>query len=575
MAEQVIYGISIILWIVLFSVWITRTLKQPLIIWYIVAWILSSIFFPELLHWNNALESFSTIWISLLLFMVWMELHPKIIKDIWKTSLIAWSSQVLITAIIWFWISVLLWFDIMTSWYIWIWFAFSSTIVILKLLDDIWKTESTFGRLSIWILIIQDVIAMLLFIAIWALNNVWSQWWLEIASVLLAKIVWIWVWMYLLSKYVIPKVTNIIAKSSEFLFLFAIWRCFMLWSLFYKLWLGIEIWALIAGVTLASSAYRFEINSRIKSLRDFFIVMFFVLLWSHVEFTTNIVFYIKVAILSGFVLLVKPLIVDLILWFMWHTRKNSFLTWLSLWQISEFSFLFIWMWISAWLIKDPEVLSIITLTWLITITISSYYILHGEWRFPKLRKYLWILPGKRHRNYKKWKEFKAEVILFGFWKFWNNLYDSLKTKNKNILVIDENPSIIAHLEQNNIKNRYWDMWDLEFLKDLDLSNTKMIISTVKDYEDNLTLIENIKLWTWHKHDIILILMSHQAEEAIDLYNRWADHVILPHYIWANHTSLLLEEYGLNIEKYIKNKKTQITELKNKHKNLLIEALLRK
>ncbi len=575
MAEQIFYGISMILGIVLISLGITRALKQPLIIGYIVAGILSSIFFPELLHGSHALETFSTIWISLLLFMVWMELHPKIIKDIWKTSLVAWSFQVIITAAIGFGLSLLLWFDMITAWYIWVWFAFSSTIVILKLLDDIWKTESTFGRLSIWILIIQDVIVMLLFIALWALNNVWSQWWLEIAWILLAKIVWIWAWMYVLSKYIIPKVTAIIAKSSEFLFLFAIWRCFILGSLFYKLWFGMEIWALIAGITLASSAYRFEINSRIKSLRDFFIVMFFVLLGSHIQFTNDIVFYLKVAALSGFVLIIKPLVVDLILWFMWHTRKNSFLAWLSIGQISEFSFLFIWMWISAGVIKDPEVLSLITLTGLVTITISSYYILHGEKRYPKIRKYLGILPGKRHRNYKKWTEFKSDVILFWFGKFGNKLYDSLKTKNKNILVIDENPSIIAHLEHNNIKNRYWDMWDLEFIKDLNLKNTKMIISTVKDYEDNLTLIENIKWWEWHKHNIILILMSHQAEEAIDLYDKWADHVILPHYIWANHTSLLLEDYGLNVQKFTENKKTQVTELKNRHKDLLIEALLRK
>lgn len=574
MAEQIFYWISMILGIVLVSLWITRIFKQPLIIGYILAWIWCSIFFPHLLQNNHALESFSTIWISLLLFMVGMELHPKIIKDIWKTSLVAGSIQVIITALLWFSISMLLWMDIMTARYIWIWFAFSSTIVILKLLDDIWKTESTFGRLSIWILIIQDIIVMLLFIILWALKNVWDQWWLEIIWTLSTKIIWIWTSMFILSKYLIPKATKVIAKSSEFLFLFAIGRCFILGSLFYKLWFGMEIWALIAGITLANSAYRFEITSRIKSLRDFFIVMFFVLLWSHIHLSTDIVFYIKVTILSSFVLFIKPFIVDIILWFMWHTRKNSFLAGLSLWQISEFSFLFIWMWISTWVIKDPEVLSIITLTWLVTITISSYYILHGESRYPKIRKYLSILPGKRHKNYKRWKKFKAEIILFWFWKFGNNLYDSLKIKNNNIMVIDENPSIIWYLERNGIKNRYWDMWDLWFLEELDLSNTKMIISTVKDYEDNLILIENIKKYNKTKN-IILIMMSHHAEEALDLYNRGADHVILPHYIWANHTSLMLEEYGLNLEKFTKNKKNQVNDLKNRHKDLLIEALLRK
>lgn len=573
MSEQIFYGISVILGIVLASLWITRILKQPLIIGYIIAWIFSSILFPDLMHNNHALESFSTIWISLLLFMVWMELHPKIIKDIGKTSIIAWSFQVIITAILGFGISMLLWFDMITSWYIAVWFAFSSTIVILKLLDDLGKTESTFWRLSIWILIIQDIIVMLLFVLIWTMNNISTYgWWTIIILLLIAKVIWLWIWLYAISKYLIPKLTHQIAKSSEFLFLFAIWRCFILWSLFFKLWFGMEIWALIAWISLANSSYRFEINSKIKSLRDFFIVMFFVLLWSHVELWTTVWFYIKVAIFSWFILLVKPFIVDIILWLMWHTRKNSFLAGLSLWQISEFSFLLLAMWISCGMIKDPEVLSIITLTWLITITISSYYILLGEKRYPHLRKILWLLPGKRHKKYKRWKEFKAKIILFGYGKFWNNLYTSLKNKNKDILVVDENPWIISHLEHNNIQNRYGDMWDIEFLQELDLSETQMIISTIKDYEDNLTLIENVK--KKHKH-IIIILMSHHADEAIDLYNRGADHVILPNYIWANHTSLLLEEYGLNLEKFVENKVNQIHELKNKHQNLLIEALLKK
>ncbi|HRX64230.1 MAG TPA: cation:proton antiporter [Candidatus Absconditabacterales bacterium] len=575
MAEQIFYGISMILGVVLVSLGITRVLKQPLIIGYIVAGILSAIFFPQLLHGNHALESFSSIGISLLLFIVGMELHPKIIKDIGKTSIIAGSFQVIITAALGFGISLLIGMDPITAGYIGIGSAFSSTIVILKLLDDIGKTESTFGRLSIGILIIQDIIVMILFMLLGALQNIGGgSGGREIALTLFLKIIGIGASIFVVSKYLIPRVTNAIAKSKEFLFLFAIGRCFILGSLFYKLGFGMEIGALIAGITLATSAYRFEITSKIKSLRDFFIVMFFVLLGSHVHFTTDIMFYVKVLILSGFILVIKPIITDIILGIMGHTRKNSFLAGASLGQISEFSFLLITMGIAKGMIGDPELLSLVTLTGLVTITISSYYILYGEKRYPKIRKYLGILPGKRHKNYKKGKESKAEIILFGYGKFGNKLYDSLRQKSKHILVIDENPSIISHLEENKIKNRYGDAGDLEFLKDLNLSDTKMIISTVKDYEDNLILVEYIKNSQKYLKDIILILMSHQAEEALDLYDRGANHVILPHYIGANHTSLLLEEYGLNVTKFVENKKQEMDRLKNRQKDLLIEALLK-
>ena len=90
--------------------------------------------------------------------------------------------------------------------------------------------------------------------------------------------------IYLISRYLIPRITKKIAESQEYLFLFSIGRCFLLGALFYRLGFGIEIGTLIAGMTLANSSYRFEITSRIKPLRDFFIVIFFVLLGSHVNF---------------------------------------------------------------------------------------------------------------------------------------------------------------------------------------------------------------------------------------------------------------------------------------------------
>ncbi|MBQ9554527.1 cation:proton antiporter [bacterium] len=49
-----------------------------------------------------------------------------------------------------------------------------------------------------------------------------------------------------------------------------------------------EIGALFAGITLATSPYRFEITSRMKVLKDFFIVIYFVLLGSNLSFNGSI-----------------------------------------------------------------------------------------------------------------------------------------------------------------------------------------------------------------------------------------------------------------------------------------------
>ena len=91
--------------------------------------------------------------------------------------------------------------------------------------------------------------------------------------------------IFLISKYIFPYFTRSIAESKEFLLLFAIGWCFISATAFHYLGFGMEIGALVGGMTLATSPYRFEIAGRMKVLKDFFIVIYFVLLGSHISFT--------------------------------------------------------------------------------------------------------------------------------------------------------------------------------------------------------------------------------------------------------------------------------------------------
>lgn len=568
MTESIFTNLGIVLAGVIITLGIMKLLKQPLIIWYIVAGTLISIFFPEMLHNNHSFETFSSIGIAFLLFMVWMELNPKIIKELGKSSMIAWFLQVLITAWLWWWLAMLLWFDAMTSIYIWVGFSFSSTIVILKLLSDKSETETVFGRLSIWILIVQDIIVMLLFLAIATIAQIWdSSGWL-LAWQLTLKVILLTAGIYAFSRYIIPKVTKKIAESQEYLFLFAIAWCFAMWSLFHWLWFGIEIWALVAWVTLATSAYRYEIMSRVKSLRDFFIVMFFVLLWSHVDFGLWVKLLPQVLLFTAFVLIVKPLIISTILWFMGHIKKNAFLSGISLAQISEFSFLFLWMWIAAGYVKDPNVLTVVTMVWLLTIAVSSYFILFGSKIHSKLKLFVKYLPGKVRRPNKKDTQ-THEIILFGYGRFGSQLYETLNKNYKNILVVDQDPKVINKLQRMWINCMYGDGWDLELLNEINLKHTKMVVSTISSFDDSILLSKTIKN---KDKNIILILVSNHLEESIELYEQWADYVIMPHYLWAKHTSLLLEDYGFDITKFINHKHSQIHQLRTRHKKDIMDLL---
>lgn len=138
-----------------------------------------------------------------------------------------------------------------------------------------------------------------------------------------------------------------------------------------------------------------------------------------------------------------------------------------------------------------------------------------------------------------------------------------------MLVIDEHPGIIAHLQTKKIPYMYGDISDINFLQELNLKESKMIISTVKNFDANMVCIKTIK----PKYpDLIIILVANHIHEAIKLYEQGANYVILPHYIGIDHTSLMLEEYGFDIKKFMENKQTLVHDLKNRHQDLMIEML---
>lgn len=97
----------------------------------------------------------------------------------------------------------------------------------------------------------------------------------------------------------------------------------------------------------------------------------------------------------------------------------------------------------------------------------------------------------------------------------------------------------------------------------------MVISTITSIDVNQALI-----WVLKEKDpnLIIICVATQLNEAITLYEKGMDYVIMPHYIWATHTKIMLDKFGLDVEKFLKNKTKQIEELKEKSRESLFWEL---
>src|SRR3989344_5742291 len=252
-----------------------RLLKQPLIIGYIITGVIVSRYLINITDSSVSISTFAEIGVALLLFLVGLNLNPKMIKEVGKVSIITGIGQVVFTSIIGFFIARYFGFPVIDSAYIAIALTFSSTIIIMKLLSDKNELETVYGRIAIGFLIVQDLIAIFILMLISQISAGGN--FTNIALQTILKGTGLVILVFLAGLYLLPILTKAAAKSQEFLLLFCITWSLAIASLFLYFKFSIEIGALLAGITLSLSPYRYEISSKMKPLRDFFIVMFFVL----------------------------------------------------------------------------------------------------------------------------------------------------------------------------------------------------------------------------------------------------------------------------------------------------------
>ena len=214
---------------------VMRFLKQPLIVGYILAGILAGPYFFNALQSTEFIELLSKMGITMLLFIVGLHLSPKVIKEVGKVSVMTGVGQVLLTGVVGLVIVLFLHISFIPALYIAIALTFSSTIIVLKLLSDKGDLNKLYGKISIGFLLVQDIIAAIILIAISSFSESTFDPVMTVVIVTL-KGIQLTIALYLVTKYILPHVVKYAASSQEFLFLFSLSWGLALASLFY--WLG-------------------------------------------------------------------------------------------------------------------------------------------------------------------------------------------------------------------------------------------------------------------------------------------------------------------------------------------------
>ncbi|NTV88630.1 MAG: cation:proton antiporter, partial [Burkholderiaceae bacterium] len=437
--------------------------------------------------------------VAVLLFLVGLKLDLAHVRHIGPVAVATGLGQLAFTIVIGFLLILLMGKDWLTALYVAVALTFSSTIIIVKLLSDKRELDSLHGRIAVGFLIVQDmavVLAMMAMSVLRADTGGTDAGMLAVATSLLGRIGAAAVLLFVLMRYVLPSLTQLMARSQELLLIFAVaWGTALAalgeWSGFSK-----EAGAFLAGFSLASTHYRDAMSARLTGLRDFLLLFFFIDLGAKLDFSTLGGELWPAVVLSVFVLVGNPLIVMAIMGYMGYRKRTGFLAGLTVAQISEFSIIFVAMGITLGHVGQ-EALGLTTLVGVVTIALSTYLILYSQSLYERLAPWLSVFERRHpHRELAMERQphttSAPRLIVFGLGRYGTRMLEQLQSHDVPVLGVDFDPETVRMLLARRLAVRFGDAEDPSFLESLPLAGADWVVTTLPDWGANRMLLHALR-----------------------------------------------------------------------------------
>ncbi|HLD31405.1 MAG TPA: cation:proton antiporter [Patescibacteria group bacterium] len=556
MADNIFLQISVLLGITVTIAFFMRLLKQPLVVAYIIAGLVAGPFFLGLAEGQeDFFETFARFGIVLLLFIVGLSLNFNHFRRLGRSVIIGGLAHFFIVVGLGLALLLVYDFSLLSAFFLSVAVSFSSTIIIVKILSDKRDLETVHGRYLVGILLLQDLVAVLILVFLNSANTNENNLFAALLT-FFGRGLLLFGFIVFISRYVLPLIVERMAKSGEMLFIFTIAWCFGVASLVYWVGFSLEIGAIAAGISLGASVYQPEISSRVRPLRDFFLVIFFIVLGSELQLG-QISAIIKPALaLSLFVLIVDPLVLFLLMRRLKYTRRSSFLAGLASIPVSEFGFILIFKARDFGYLRGEE-LAVLTFVALFSMVVSSYLITYGE------KIYFWLLPfltrmGRDKENKNQLNIGEYTVWVFGYHRMGWKICEALAERRIKFAVVDYNPEAVARLKQRNIPAFFGDAADVEFLSTLPLEKSRLIISTLPEPDDQKTLILHVR--NLSDRPIIVGNLYHNLY-LDDLYEAGANYVMMPHLLGGQWMADILKNHDWTKSVFSRLRQTQKEEMR--------------
>lgn len=544
----VILGLSVMV-ILLF-----QKLKLPTILGFLMTGILAGPFGLNLISDSgHNVEMLAEIGVILLLFIIGLEFSLKSLAAIQKAVFLGGSLQVAGTIMA----TALVYAGLGSTWpeaiFIGFLFSLSSTAIVLKLLQEKGEISSPHGKISLAILIFQDIIVvpMMLFTPLIAgrAENVTLT-----LLFLLLKVVFIIVFVIFSARFVVPRLLYLVArtKSKELFLLTVIVICFAVAWLTSSMGLSLALGAFLAGLIISESEYSHQATSNVLPFREIFTSFFFVSIGMLLDVSFLFHHLPKIALYTLLTILLKAFIAASAAASLRFPKRTSILVGLSLFQVGEFAFILSKTGIDNNLLPQTSYqyfLAISILTMAITpfILNASDQISHLLIRTPlpfRQRRRMVTKTRPQESTHTQGHEYDDHIIIIGYGINGRNVAKAATRANIPYVIIELNPETVRTERTNGQPIVYGDATGDIILHHVQVHKARVVVVAISDPAATKKIIVNIRTVTQKAYIIIRTrfilemdenfklgadeVIPEEFETSIEIFTRVLNKYLVPH-----------------------------------------------
>jgi Kef-type K+ transport system membrane component KefB len=508
--------------------------RQPLILAYLIAGFFIGPFGTGWVKSQESINVISELGLIFMLFMIGLEIDLKKIVRAGKVILFAAGGQLvggcLLGILFFLGIGLSMGAGHFDALYLCVACALSSTVIIVKVLYEKRELDTLPGRITLGVLVLQDIFAILFLAVQPSLDN------LQVSVILLSigRVGVLVATALVLSRYVLPRLFHQIARRPELILLGALAWCFLIGEIAEKLHLSREMGSLVAGVSLSTFPYALDVTAKVTTLRDFFITLFFVALGMTIPIPGMSVIGLALMI-AAFTVVSRVVTTFTPLYLMKQGLRASLLPAINLAQISEFSLVVIQTGVAAGHIKT-ETSSAASFAFVVLAVLSTFVMARSD----RVTRGL-IGPLKRiglhdldhvHAGDGEHEGGHGEarrIVILGFFRAASALLAEIERQHPAVLdqitVIDFNPLVFQTLSERGVHVVYGDISNVDTLVHAGVGKAELIILSIPDSllkgANNEKLVRHVRTLNPTAR---IVATADLLSDVSDLYEAGADYV---------------------------------------------------